>query len=111
MNIFNKQYDFFNANASFLEKTFENNNPFDNFQEDNYESINDISTNIKNIGGICVLSLNIGSLPSKFEELKVLIDSFLKKDTEIHVVCLQEIWGINECNKNLFKLKIMSLNS
>jgi len=49
-----------------------------------------------------ILSLNIQSLSSKFEQFKILINNLSISNREPSVICLQELWKLNpDCNFDL----------
>ncbi len=50
----------------------------------------------KNNGNQIVLSINIQSLASKFDELLNIIDKFESKGVNIAIIALQEVWLIPE---------------
>ena len=60
-----------------------------------YQSENNFVSNIRNFSGLNVLSLNIQSLPSKFEELKIFLDKIEKSGGNVSVLVLQEIWDVS----------------
>ena len=45
--------------------------------------------------GLNVLSLNIQSLPSTFEELKIFLDRIEKSGGTVSVLVLQELWDVS----------------
>jgi hypothetical protein len=55
----------------------------------------DTIASICNVGNSLYLSLNIQSLNSKFEELKVFIIELHQKGLNIEVIALQETWEIH----------------
>lgn len=72
-----------------------------------YINENEIINTIKNNESQSTfLSLNIQSLNSKFDELRIFIN-FLKKkhNFEFSAICLQETWLSDNCCTDLFKLK------
>ena len=60
-----------------------------------YQSENNFVSNIRNFSGLNVLSFNIQSLPSKFEELKIYLDRIEKSGGNVSVLVLQEILGVS----------------
>ena len=72
-----------------------------------YQSENNFVSNIRNFSGLNVLSLNIQSLPSKFEELKIFLDRIEKSGGNVSVLILQEIWDVSI--PNLFFIKDFEL--
>ena len=50
------------------------------------------SSKFKNIKDITLMSLNIQSLPSKFNDFKELISFFNKNNCAPDIICLQELW-------------------
>ena len=72
-----------------------------------YQTENNFVSNIRNFSGLNVLSLNIQSLSSKFEELKILLDRIEKSGGNVSVLVLQEIWDVSL--PNLFLIKDFEL--
>ena len=72
-----------------------------------YQSENNFVSNIRNFSGLNVLSLNIKSLSSKFEELKIFLDRIEKSGGNVSVLVLQEIWDVSI--PNLFVIKDFEL--
>ena len=64
-------------------------------------------SNIRNFSGSNVLSLNIQSLSSKFEELKIFLDRIEKSGGNVSVLVLQGIWDVSI--PNLFFIKYFEL--
>ena len=60
-----------------------------------YQSENNFVSNIRNFSRLNVLSLNIQSLPSKFEELKTFLDRIEKSGGNVSVLVVQEIWDVS----------------
>jgi len=72
-----------------------------------YQTENNFVSNIRNFSGLNVLSLNIQSLSSKFEELKILLNRIKKSGGNVSVLVLQEIWDVSL--PNLFLIKDFEL--
>ena len=70
-------------------------------------SENNFVSNIGNFSGLNVLSLNIQSLSSKFEELKIFCDRIKNSGGIVSVLVLQEIWDVSL--PNLFYIKDFEL--
>jgi len=67
-----------------------------------YISENNFLTNQSIFNKFNILSLNIQSLLSKFEQLKMLIFKLSSANREPAIICLQEIWRLNpDCNFDL----------
>ena len=86
----NEQYTL-NYN-DYLDQTNMDPDLFSNIELRNtYQSENNFVSNIRNFSGFNVLSLNIQSLPSKFEELKIFLDRIEKSGGNVSVLILQEV--------------------
>ena len=55
-----------------------------------------------NNGNVMLMSLNIQSLPSKFDEFNVFINDLLRNKCSPDVIALQELWQLND--PSIFKL-------
>ena len=79
----NEQYTL-NYNA-YLDSTNMGPDLFSNIELRNtYQSENNFVSNIRNFSGLNVLSLNIKSLSSKFEELKIFLDRIEKSGGNVY---------------------------
>jgi hypothetical protein len=107
----NPNFDFIhNLNANFNNNSNENDssNFFDSNEDDNpyasshfscnYFDIDEACVKLNNAKCLSVFSLNIQSLPAKFNEFKELIEIFSEKNCKPDVILLQEIWQIHDCN-------------
>ena len=59
-----------------------------------YIDESDYITELKGINNQTLMSLNIQSLPSKFNELEELVRSLASNQCEPDFICLQETWRI-----------------
>jgi hypothetical protein len=57
------------------------------------------SSKFSNSPKISYLTLNIQSLPAKYNELLELITHFSSKNCSPYAICLQEIWNVNDPNQ------------
>ena len=61
-----------------------------------YIDPNEYSVSFRNLKNFSIMSFNIQSLSAKFQELKELMHIFASNKCSPDVICLQEIWHINE---------------
>ena len=71
-------------------------NPYSNLDNSlDYTDIPLLISKFKNKSDPIFLSLNIQSLPSKFNALKILLNEFETNNINIALIALQEIWNLN----------------
>ena len=90
-----------NFEKNLLAKLSENNeevlNPYDGINIScNYRNFEQTSQHMKGHEGLKLLSWNIQSLKSKFNDFEDFLNSFHEKKCHFDVICLQEIWQIKD---------------
>ena len=91
-------------NKAFFEENYTNFTPRHYSQQDAYLSFNNLIDKLQTIHGFNVISLNIRSLLSNFDQFKDFVNSVNKNKKKLHCIFLQEIWNIRNANECMVSL-------
>jgi len=90
----NPSYDFINNLQSNDNNDFDIQSPYDlNTFDCSYSDLESFNLKFNNDPNVSILSLNIQSISSKYNELKEVIITMSKSGTSPDIICLQELWS------------------